>query len=68
MSIRRSGVFEAEKVECIKSFQYNNLTIQPGQKLELVLDMGMMYMVKIEDSFKNIQEIVVPKDHFQKLT
>ena len=60
MSIFRSGVVKPVFVICLKDLSVSDFIFSEGEKYELVLDMGTMYVVKNPMG----KEAVVSKDAF----
>ena len=60
MSIRRSGLVKPVVLLCVKELNDPVFKLRSGEKCELILDLGAMYMVKSESG----QEAVVSKDSF----
>ena len=60
MSIHRSGLVKPVRVQCVQALKVSDVTFIIGEKYELVLDMGIMYVLKTPSG----QEAVVPKDAF----
>ncbi|MEZ4814876.1 MAG: hypothetical protein R3A80_06675 [Bdellovibrionota bacterium] len=64
MSIHRSGVRKAVTLVCKYKLDLPDLTIQENEKVELIHDLGSMYVVLNQAG----KEAVVPKDAFAETT
>jgi hypothetical protein len=60
MSIFRSGLVHSTFVLCVKDVEGAGFKCKEGQRYELVLDLGSMYVLKMPDG----QEAVVTKQAF----
>ncbi len=61
MSIFRSGIVQAILVRCVKPIQHGGYKFEVGERYELKLDMGPLFVVKSSTG----AEVVVPKEAFE---